>query len=190
VSYLQLKQDTCIAVFPKVASQSIQFAAFANGAVEITPSEAAVIENRVMFLRQPLVRLQSAFSWFMQLTVEGTKYETIMPSTILGTGTKHETKPLQEAWEAFIDHVLSVDVMSSDEHWQPQITQATYNDVLIPNRAFKFEELNARWGTHSVGRLPGTLEHMHAVTKLYPVDYRKSELLIYYADDIEAYGRL
>lgn len=189
--FLKLNANTCIAVFPKVASCSILTAAYENGAVNITPEEALRLDKRVMFVRHPLERLVSAFSWLMQAHKQGTPacrsvYPSIMGQEVLGTGVNGETKPLIDAWKAFVDHILVAD----NDHWTPQIELASHNGVLIPNRAFKFEELNDRWGTYSAGRFPSTLPHLHRVTKLTPPDYRVDDLREFYRKDIIARQRL
>lgn len=62
--YFAINNKLCIAVHPKVASMSISVALQSFNAPQITAQEAATFNRCVMFLRDPLERLNSCFSHF------------------------------------------------------------------------------------------------------------------------------
>lgn len=62
MSYVQVSDDTCIKVVSKAGSQSMNEAFNSIVSEEISVEEALALDNRVMFLRNPVTRVNSVFN--------------------------------------------------------------------------------------------------------------------------------
>lgn len=158
-----------IARIPKCGSTSIT-AALAPSPTELAPEAAIKKDVRVLFMRDPMERLASLFSFFhwhrklrMHPRLELAKAET---------------------YEAMVDIAL----VSDDPHVVPQWDQVTTEaGVFVPNRVHKLSEIDQHWLDYYEGFIP---HENHA--QRVPVDqnYRRDEVAERYAKDIELWRSL
>ena len=111
-NYVQVG-DIWVGTTYRVASQSIKSQAsknhvFANEALELPG-------DKIIFVRHPLDRLESAYKLFMP------------------------TDRYSSSYEEFVDNVLSGD---ENWHWLPQHDWHTVDGSLVPDICYKFENIN------------------------------------------------
>lgn len=126
-------------------------------------SEVLDISTRVAWIRNPLERLVSAYSFFYYLNEQN------------GNKEKVAQKEHTQSWEAFVDHFLS----TPDIHWNSQKEMLSLNGEYIPTVSHRFEDIMKLWGNY----IPGLLPWYNACTKLPINDYRRDEIDAYYAED-------
>ena len=156
--------DVAVAVLPKVASQSIgEYSR--ERLTQLTAREVFDIPRRVAWVRDPMDRLQSAYTFFREMTKNG-------PCGRDGFITKAHTKD----WSTFVDLTLE----TPDAHWHPQVELLTFGDRFIPTEVHRFENIQKTWPWY--GLLP-----WFNGTKHYPVDttYRQAELTEKYREDMQ-----
>lgn len=155
--FLSEQRDLAVAMIPKAGLMTIrewlgpEFRAVPN-------DEARAVSRRVAFIRHPLERLRSCYSFMYWLA---------------DYGTPHRSRAPLDSWEAFVDHVLSG---ARDEHWMPQVEHC--GDV--PNIWRQFERLPECFEEFR----PGLLPHNNRASRRPTNDHREAELLRYYADDL------
>jgi len=81
--YIKVSSDTCIQIVSKVGSISMRSALAQVPHIEITAIEALSLDKRVMFVRNPLVRLASAFHHFWWLELNNSSYNEFLPKGII-----------------------------------------------------------------------------------------------------------
>ena len=164
------QENICMAVIPKAGSTSMEMAICGHGTgIRVENHEALSYENSVMFLRHPITRLTSCFSFFWWLHHYG-RVTDIMPIELAAN------------YESFIDHILA----NRDPHWQPQVELVRHEGVMVAKTVHKFEELQLHWEKYFKGLLPWANAHSKAVV----TDYRKLDILEYYKDDLNLWGTL
>jgi hypothetical protein len=91
-----------------------------------------------------------------------------------------EGRGVQGDYEAFIDHML---LHTNEEHWESQIVVASSNGVFVPTVCHRLDDIREKWENYFKGYLPWA----NSWSKLPVSDYRKPELLEFYARDIKLY---
>lgn len=158
--YMSIPRNLAVAQIPKAGLQTIS--EWLGREFPVVPNEEALkVSRRVAFIRHPIERLASCYSFFYWLTDYG------RPSKEVGPVTQ---------WEPFVDLVLSRD----NEHWRPQVEHV--GDV--PNVYRRFENLAECYEEFR----PGLLPHNNRASRLPTNDYRKDDLLALYADDLTLWG--
>lgn len=153
-----------LALIAKTGTQSFKEVIDVDTGWYLVPSEALEYPVRVFFMRHPVDRLKSAFSFFIKLRNEGAQYDPVKNEVI-------------ETWPKFVDHILT----HSDEHWDPQIPQVTYKGEFTPNKVLRFEDVKKWWPNFSSIRLP----HANASIPQETLEYRVEELKALYAEDMQ-----
>jgi len=158
-------QGKALALAPKCGSTSFSARA---GNPRITNDEAVNLETRVMFIREPIDRFVSAYSFFYALNSDD-PFRDNVPRSVTHHG-----------YEYFVDHALA----TPNPHWAPQMDLTGG----IANRLHKFdcESIRKWWPTYWAGRLP---DWINACSHLPVSDYRADDIRRYYAEDIAAYER-
>jgi hypothetical protein len=158
--------DTVVASIPKVGSHSIQKAVmWCQEGIRISPDEALKRDLRVLFIRHPITRVRSTFSMFRAITKDKQR-STLVPLEsvyIKGRGVIKD-------YEAFIDHVLSE---AENPHWNSQIEMVTHNNIFIPNRIHRFEDIEREWPQYGFS---GALPWENAWLREETSDYRLDDL--------------
>lgn len=162
--YWATYRDAAIAMVPKCGHTS--FDAMVGARLSI--DEALRIPMRVQFVRDPIDRFVSAYSFFYALNEDNPHRESV-PKNVTHNG-----------YESFVDYALS----NPNPHWMPQ-TELTGG---IATRLHKFTGENIRrwWSHYWPGKLP---DWFNACTHLPTTDYRIADLREYYATDIVAFER-
>lgn len=157
--------DTAVAIIAKVGTQS-----FADAGADwyISNREALIYPTRVMFVREPIERLQSCFWFFRGLRDSGTTYT--------GFDFKH-----LESWRVFVDYMLTND----DEHWTPQCDSVLNIGELTPTTYLKFDDVEKWFPVYFQQRLGHENASQWGELDL---TYRIDELLTYYSKDTELYN--
>jgi hypothetical protein len=137
---------------------------------EVTNEEALAYPIRIMVLRDPFDRLESAYSFFMYLRRRGS---LVLPEM-----------PPFETYEQFVD--LSLD--SSDKHLAPQFDQViTGSGVFVPTHVERLEKIESWWPKYFDGLLPDSeFNHRKNRTAHLPVArYREADIRERYKQDFE-----
>lgn len=170
--------EPAVSVIQKCGSQSIRMAVTSmRGGKIITNEDALKRDIRVMFIRDPLERLQSCFSHFSWLEFNGADYYDILPKGILSGIDNTESD-----YQKFIDYILE----NNECHWSSQVKQMTESGVFTPTVVHKFEEIQEHWEKYAVGKLPWE----NAWSKLPISDYRHDDVIMHYADDYNLRGSM
>jgi len=161
--------NTCVVMINKAGSTSFEssLSSHKKGKM-IHGDDAQGYSKRVMFIREPLARHQSAFSFFWWLKDEGHVTSIFDLSLFKG-------KSLAGDYAAFVDFSLE----NGDSHWNPQVGEASDNGTFIPNIVHRFEDLTNYWETYFTGRLPWD----NAFSKVATTDYRRGDLVEFYRND-------
>jgi hypothetical protein len=157
-----------IARIPKNASQSIAMAMMPFQS--ITNEEALLRDLRVMFIRDPYERLASCYSFFSWLRTIGTQ---VIPP--LGDWTDYPS---------FIDWALD----SPDAHVAPQYDQViTADGTFVPNRIHLLKDIKDQWDQYYPGLIPDMNDFpvRHKCSKLAVTNYRRQDIAVRYAKDLE-----
>ena len=124
--------------------------------------------RRVAWIRNPLSRLISAYSFFKALDNQG----VLRDNSIIVTD-----------WPSFVDHAL----VTMNMHWCQQIPALTLHGIYVPTEEYKFEDIASKWEV-VVGS--GLLPWQNAATTLAITDYRKTHIEAYYAEDFAKWQSL
>lgn len=156
--YVSADRDVAIAQIPKAGIHTIEeWLGTKSGFVLATDEDAMKVSRRVAFIRHPVERLKSSYSFMYWLK----EY-----------GSEHDSKPAVHSWAAFVDFALAND----NGHWRPQ--HLIVNGV--PNIYHRFENI----GEHFEKYRPGILPHNNRATRLPTDDYRAGDIAAFYADDL------
>jgi len=158
-----IKQNLAIAFIPKAGTNSIRKWLGEYEMVENEDSALLECEQRVAFIRHPLERLNSVYSYFKGLDEDG---------------IAHSVKAPTEDWENFVDFILQ----NKDPHWDPQAehTGEKWNIV------YRFENISHITKEYQCNPFP-----WHNKTKrniLVPTNYRLQELTTMYSRDFFLWG--
>ena len=125
--------------------------------------------TRILWLREPLERMYSAYRFFKAQHEAGASVGLEVPT---------------DDYKKFVDYVLK----NSNPHWDSQIKMVTHKGKFIPTVVQKFEDINELWPTYY--REP--LSHINPSPKEYKVTktYRLAELKKKFHTDIEAWANL
>jgi len=165
--------DAAISSIPKCGSQSVEGAVTGmRGGRIIENEEAMNYDTRVMFIRDPIVRLHSNFSFFWWLEFNGADYFSFIPKGIL-TGQRGSE---DIDYKNFIDYALD----NPDPHWGSQVDLMTFNGEFIPTHIHKFEDIQEHWEKYAAGRLPW----YNAWSRIPITDYRQDDIKSFYQKDI------
>lgn len=155
--FLSERRDLAVAMIPKAGLMTIR--EWLGPEFRVVPNdEARAVSRRVAFIRHPMERLRSCYSFMYWLADYGTPHRSAAPL---------------DSWEAFVDHVLGG---ARDEHWTPQVEHC--GDV--PNIWRRFERLPECFEEFR----PGLLPHSNRASRRPTTNHREDELLRYYADDL------
>jgi len=161
------EKNLAMSCLPKNGSQSLR-SKFKSGVV--ANEEALNFSTRVVWLREPLDRLVSNYSFF----------KTINEMDC------HRGRPnLQDtdSWESFIDFVLDG---NENIHWNPQVEQLTLDGNYLGTVTHKFEDITKLWGTYYRGRIP----HMNGCVHEPTTTYRLAEIEDKYKEDFDLWRGL
>jgi hypothetical protein len=132
-----------------------------------SPEEALKFEVRVAWLRQPILRMHSAWRGFhVRSATENWRW-----------GLDDESLA---TWENFVDHTFE----HSNEHWNPQVPQLCTQDgkTFIPTIVEPFEALTERFNLY----IDGPLTHENKSTSIVvDLNYRRDELEEKFRKDFE-----
>ena len=151
---------------PKNGSTSMRNAGFSDHI--FSNSEVLDVPVRVAWVRNPIERLVSAYSFFHYLNESGKN------------GQNTPNKLHTSSWESFIDHILE----TKNPHWCKQVEALTLNGEYTATISHKFEDIMYLWGNYAKGFLPW----QNACTKLPTNEYRKSDIDSAYSEDIELWS--
>ncbi len=153
-----------VGVVAKAASQSLREC---SDGFDVRAEDALIYPRRIFFIRHPVRRLESAFSFFKTLALNGTIYSKF----------DVRTKP---TWKLFVDHVLSG---AKDEHWNLQVEGAFHKGEYTPTETYRFEDLGKWFHVH----VPRELRHLNTSIKHDTPDYRLSALRRFYKRDMDVW---
>ena len=121
-------------------------------------------DKRIAFIRHPVERLTSAYSYFGEKT---------------DRGVPHSVKAPVKLWEEFVDHMLKPE--NVDVHWAPQ-------SLLIggkQNIVHRFEDLKDIAPTYVAKPIPWHNKSKHRVVS----NYRLPDIYKYYARDLALWSQ-
>ena len=143
-----------VALIQKCASSSIRDAIKTDyGAIQL--DKVIHVPRRICWVRDPIDRLESAFSYFHHSVYS-------LPASITGQ------------WESFVDYTFT----HNDPHWTPQSELLTHEGVLLPNEVYWLTDLQATWPFK--GLLPWIRGVRHVEVN---TSYRRDELDERYSGD-------
>ena len=100
--------EIAVALIPRVASSSIRDTV-RTLYMQVSPEDALKVDRRIAWVRDPIERLVSAYSFFHYAV-------TSLPGHVTGT------------WESFVDYSMEVE----DYHWEPQSSLLSLDGELLP----------------------------------------------------------
>jgi hypothetical protein len=136
----------------------------------LTNDQALQRDLRVMFVRDPYERLASCYSFFSWLQTIGTQ---VQPP--LGNWTDYQ---------GFVDWALD----SADAHVAPQYDLVLATDgTFVPNRIHLLKDIQKVWDTYYPGLIPDMNDFpvRHKCTRLAVTNYRRQDIALRYARDLE-----
>ena len=154
--YMSIPRDLAVAQIPKAGLSTIMQWLGRDFPV-VSNDEARRVSRRVAFIRHPIERLKSCYSFMYWLA---------------DYGNPHRCGAPVDSWESFVDHVLVNDNM----HWRPQ--SLIVEDV--PNIYRRFESITDCYEEFR----PGLLPHNNRASRLPTTRYRENELIEFYRDDV------
>lgn len=154
--YMSENHDLAVAQIPKAGLNSIRDWLGREFRV-VTNDQALSVSRRVAFIRNPVERLASCYSFMFWLNKRGDRHRSDAPV---------------DCWESFVDHILTHD----DEHWRPQ-SEHVGN---VPNIIRRFESLPQCFGEFHAGILP----HHNSSTRMSVNNYRAGDIAQFYIEDI------
>ena len=151
-----MERDLAVAQIPKAGLTTIM-EWLGRDFPPVSNDEARKVSRRVAFIRHPIERLQSCYSFMYWLK---------------DYGTPHKSGTPVDSWESFVDYALTHDNM----HWQPQAE--IVGDV--PNIYRRFERLAECYEEFR----PGILPWHHRTSRIPTTDYRAGDLAERYSADL------
>ena len=171
---------------PKNASTAIRDAINrrTQQTIKYTQDSVKSFNERIVFIREPFERFNSAYSMFWYLNENGYNGQSGYVTYNDTHGYPDDPVKSYEHWVDFaIEKTLSRNV---NLHWYPQYIQYGV-DKNIPTKYFRFDDVNKVWGDY----WPGFLPRQNALTEHRPTtDYRKDDLEILYHRDIALYNSI
>ena len=167
-------EGVALAIVAKAGSQSFTES---GNTWYMNNNEALVYPERIFFIRDPLQRLESCYSFFVGLARSGVPHSSIPVANL-------------DSWELFVDYIL--DPKNEDEHWIPQTETVLYtgdaleDKVYVPTKIMRFEDVTKWWPNFFSRRLP----HNNQSERLITTVYRSKELQEKYANDYAIYDKL
>ena len=166
------QNNVAYALIPKVGTSSIRNTLYNHASVYyMHVDDIDVVETRVLFLREPIARIGSAYRFFKNQHELGCKH--------MGNACPTDT------YEEFIDHILR----TPNEHWDSQVAQVTDSvGTFMPTDVYRFEDISKVWDMYS----PSELNHKNSAPTKYEWDtqYRLDDLENHCHDDIKLYETL
>jgi hypothetical protein len=156
VFHLSPSGTLAVAQIPKAGLCSIGL--WLSGFSLVSNDAAMDADRRIAFIRHPIERLRSCYSFFVGLAESGSPH--------------HSMAPL-ESWQTFVDHILSG---ASNEHWDSQVALCGG----VPNEWIKFESIN----DFATGIHPAPLPRLNVSIRRQTDDYREDELVSRYLIDL------
>ena len=155
------RYDLAVALIPKCGLQSI-IAWMGKDSIRLQSNDSllSVVEKRVAFIRNPIDRLVSAYSFFYWMDHYGKRGSEEIPI---------------DSWESFVDHSLSVE----NEHWNPQTEMIGE----IPNIYHRFENILEHFGKYR----PGIFPHHNKSTRRPVTAYRLLDICEKYYKDFDVW---
>lgn len=168
--------QVAVSYLPKNASTSLSLL-FDSDGIYTSDAIMELSEKRVAWIRHPIDRLISAYSFFLS------SYELghLHTASILGVPEDLNPSVDLSSWKAFVEFILN----NPNEHWNPQVPQLTTSEgVWVPTHTHRFEDLDLLWGNYFDTPLGRENEG-----SLVPVDpeVREEELNCYYLADLECW---
>jgi len=159
--WISRDDNLAIANIPKSGSLSIQQWLVPFGFYKGTNAKAErLVSRRVMFIRHPFERLQSAYCFFKTMANGAT-----------------EARATEKGWESFVDIVLTGDY---NGHWIPQMEHMGDS----PTEFYRLEDLNKVYKKVFSKAAP---PHLHKSNRLKLPKYREPDILEYYKEDLEVW---
>lgn len=158
--------DRCVALLPKSGSQSIQRALGTK-----CVSAERVLEDcstRLAFIRNPIARLESNFTYFKFLGLEYGVWAVPVEAI--------------RSWESFVDYTLE----HEDDHWKPQMQLVSHQGITVPNVFHRMETMDNVWPDYFSTRIP----HINSLSSQAQPSYRMGDLYDCYADDLEKWHEI
>lgn len=156
--FVSERHDLGVAQIPKSALHSIM--EWLGPEFRPVPEEEAIaVGRRVAFIREPIDRLKSCYSFMAALN---------------SSGCPHHSRPPVESWELFVDHVLAG---NSNEHWIPQ-HRLIGN---IPVQPIRLSDID-RAAMMLLGR---PIRKLNQSVRLETTNYRAEDLKMFYRQDYE-----
>lgn len=162
--YIDETRDLAVAQIPRAGLRTIADWLGWPRVVKNDDPALMRISRRVAFIREPVDRLESAFSLFYWLA---------------DYGWPHSIQAPIDRWENFVEYVLDPGI-PDDAHWMSQVERIGGEDV--PTEIYLFEDLVTVWEDIR----PGLLPH-HNRTSYAPIivqNHRIAELWAKYRSDI------
>ena len=157
-----LINGTPVALIPKAGTQSIQ--EFAQEV--ITNTETNRYKHAIAFLRNPLTRLVSCYSFLHNLIVVNKQ----------NTSVNIAAENLS-SYSAFIDYML----LNDDEHWIPQVELIQHDRETHQTVFYTFENMPETFKKlFSIN-----LQHINSSQHLEISSYRLDDITRYYKGDFE-----
>ena len=157
--FVSAKHDLAVAQIPKCGIQTFQ--EWLGKDFEVVANDAPVlgdISRRVAFIRHPLERLKSCYSFFYWMNDYGHTSKNKVNTT---------------SWREFVDQVLSD--KPDNEHWLSQ----SEHIGSVPNIVHRFEDFSKHWETYRKGIMPWN----NKSSRLPTFPYRTAKLVAKYSDD-------
>ena len=156
--FIQPQNDLAVAMIPKAGVNSIRKWLREYEVVTNDDPQLLKMGRRVAFIRNPLARLRSAFSYFRGLDNQNIKHSVKAP-----TGT----------WASFVDFILEND----DPHWHPQSDIAGDKQNIIHH----FEDFNL----YAPYYCNNIIYHLNKSVPRPVYDYRLHDIMNLYSRDYD-----
>lgn len=155
--YFSKKHDLAVAQIPKAGLMTLQDWLYGFDVVKNDDADLLNCSNRIMFVRNPISRLQSSYSFFKNIKDTG--------------GNRSKGAPLDN-WHDYVDFALEND----NEHWRPQVEHSGG----IQTKVHRFEDLSKVFFRYH----PRHIGHKNRSARV-PVDnYRIKDIVDYYSEDM------
>lgn len=170
----RFSDSVCVAAIPKAGSTAIGNAGMCTpikGEQVKSYLEWNAISRRVVFLRDPVDRFRSAFSFAYWLDKAGSSNDLVPPGFFAEAGDEYR------CYEKFVDFVL--DSGAENEHWKPQEWLIRRSSFLA-NEFYDFRDISPWfWFTFGI-----SVPVENAAKRIAPWStYRLGEVAEYYSRD-------
>ena len=164
---LSKRHDLAVALIPKCGLNTIR-EWIGPGAVSVKSDDEALFDvtRRVAFIRNPIDRLISAYSFFYWMDDYGMR-------------SRKSNVPIND-WDSFVDYVLSD--KTDDVHWTPQLNLIGY----VANIYHRFENILEHYEKYR----PGMLPHNNITSHRPVTNHRMDEIMKKYQCDLNLWERI